>query len=109
MAQLSGFMDNWQQSLLCTFYTYLVLNVHTLFSISACDYLGPDRVQERYGPISPGQTIHWLTQGYVQIMIPIMLSVGSLYILIAERKQERERESGKERKRKRERERVARE
>jgi len=42
-------------------------------------------------------------------MIPIMLSVGSLYILIAERKQERERESGKERKRKRERERVARE
>jgi len=42
-------------------------------------------------------------------MIPIMLSVGSLYILIAERKQERERESGKERKRKREIERVARE
>jgi len=37
-------------------------------------------------------------------MIPIMLSVGSLYILIAERKQERERERVGKRERERERE-----
>ena len=35
-------------------------------------------------------------------MIPIMLSVGSLYILIAERKQEREREREWEREKERE-------